>query len=88
MNWELEVLLHALVIVNLCGDRNGCRLPIVAIVTPRKLTRPAENEPKNGDPWRFIQRAKNNEEKTETEKDRRYLIYLKDKIQTFKHIWR
>lgn len=44
MTWELEVLLHALVVVNLRGDWNGYRLPIVAIVTPRKLTRPAENE--------------------------------------------
>lgn len=44
LTWELEVLLHALVVLNLCGDWNGCGLPIVAIVTPRKLTRPAENE--------------------------------------------
>lgn len=41
LTWELEVLLHALVVVNLCGDWNGYGLPIVA---PRKLTRPAENE--------------------------------------------
>lgn len=45
---RVQVLLHALIVVNLCGHWNGHGLSIVTTVTQRVLRRPAESERKKG----------------------------------------
>lgn len=40
----VQVLLHALIVVNLCGHWNGYGLSIVTTVTQRGFRRPAERE--------------------------------------------
>lgn len=42
----MQVLLYTLIIVNLCGHRNGYGLSIVTTVARRVLRRPAESERK------------------------------------------
>lgn len=84
---RVQVLLHALIVVNLCGHWNGHGLSVVTTVTQGVFRRPAASERKKGGSGsemrgRGCETAGQREQRKKKQSTVRCMILLIDKINT------